>query len=69
MAEDIRGGDGGFVRADQIDLKSLDEQLNRHLSRALTLEKKKQEEEEEMREIPVRHEWEIDPPSLLSNPS
>lgn len=26
-------GDAGFVRADQIDLKSLDEQLERHLSR------------------------------------
>ncbi|VFQ95662.1 unnamed protein product [Cuscuta campestris] len=31
----------GFVRADQIDLKSLDEQLERHLNRALTLEKSK----------------------------
>ena len=27
------GGDAGFVRADQIDLKSLDEQLARHLGR------------------------------------
>ena len=27
------GGDPGFVRADQIDLKSLDEQLERHLGR------------------------------------
>ncbi|GJN18263.1 hypothetical protein PR202_gb05406 [Eleusine coracana subsp. coracana] len=27
------GGDAGFVRADQIDLKSLDEQLGRHLGR------------------------------------
>ncbi|KAL1812321.1 hypothetical protein DCAR_0624534 [Daucus carota subsp. sativus] len=33
------GGQGGFVRADQIDLKSLDEQLQRHLSRAWTMEK------------------------------
>ncbi|XP_050375673.1 serine/threonine-protein kinase STY13-like [Argentina anserina] len=31
----------GFVRADQIDLKSLDEQLERHLNRVLTLEKTK----------------------------
>ncbi|RXH96235.1 hypothetical protein DVH24_008739 [Malus domestica] len=31
----------GFVRADQIDLKSLDEQLERHLNRVLTLEKNK----------------------------
>ncbi|CAN1334701.1 Serine/threonine-protein kinase STY13 [Linum perenne] len=29
----------GFVRADQIDLKSLDEQLERHLSRVRTMEK------------------------------
>ena len=29
----------GFVRADQIDLKSLDEQLERHLNKVLTLEK------------------------------
>jgi hypothetical protein len=27
------GGDAGFVRADQIDLKSLDEQLEHHLGR------------------------------------
>ena len=27
------GGDAGFVRADQIDLKSLDEQFERHLGR------------------------------------
>lgn len=32
---------GGYVRADQIDLKSLDEQLQRHLSRAWTMEKNK----------------------------
>lgn len=32
-------GSDGFVRADQIDLKSLDEQLERHLNRALTMEK------------------------------
>ena len=35
------GGGGGYVRADQIDLKSLDEQLQRHLSRAWTMEKNK----------------------------
>ncbi|KAK6129318.1 hypothetical protein DH2020_036926 [Rehmannia glutinosa] len=71
MAEAIRGGEGGFVRADQIDLKCLDEQLHRHLSRALTLEKQKPENgdqkphEEEMREIAVRHVWEIDPTKLV----
>nr|GMD16152.1 serine/threonine-protein kinase STY13-like [Ipomoea batatas] len=32
---------GDFVRADQIDLKSLDEQLERHLNRAWTMEKNK----------------------------
>lgn len=31
----------GFVRADQIDLKSLDEQLERHLNKVLTLDKTK----------------------------
>ncbi|KAM1044742.1 hypothetical protein ACFX2I_035712 [Malus domestica] len=31
----------GFVRVDRIDLKSLDEQLERHLNRVLTLEKSK----------------------------
>lgn len=53
--------DGGFVRADKIDLKSLDEQLERHLSRAWTMEKKK---EGEGRERP-REEWEIDPGKLV----
>lgn len=37
----------GFVRADQIDLKSIDEQLERHLSKVLTIEKKKRSEGEE----------------------
>ena len=36
----------GFMRADQIDLKSLDEQLQMHLSRAWTMEKKKQEQQQ-----------------------
>ena len=36
----------GFVRADQIDLKSIDEQLERHLNKALTIEKSKRKEEE-----------------------
>lgn len=64
------GGGGAFVRADQIDLKSLDEQLHRHLNRALTLEKKQQEnggkqKQDELREIPVRHGWEIDATKLV----
>ncbi|XP_031093550.1 serine/threonine-protein kinase STY13-like [Ipomoea triloba] len=71
---DEGGGDAGFVRADKVDLKSLDEQLQRHLTRALTMEKNKkksgEEEEEELhhngdREIPIRHDWEIDPSKLL----
>ncbi|KAL2321853.1 hypothetical protein Fmac_026232 [Flemingia macrophylla] len=37
----------GFVRADQIDLKSIDEQLERHLNRVLTIDKKKRSEEDE----------------------
>ncbi|KAK1320865.1 Serine/threonine-protein kinase HT1 [Acorus calamus] len=35
----MKEGNDGFLRADQIDLKSLDEQLERHLSRAWTMEK------------------------------
>lgn len=35
----------GFVRADQIDLKSLDEQLERHLNRAWTMEKNKKKDD------------------------
>ncbi|CAI9111059.1 OLC1v1011194C3 [Oldenlandia corymbosa var. corymbosa] len=45
MSEGGNGPNGnegaGFVRADQIDLKSIDEQLQRHLSRAWTMEKQK----------------------------
>nr|WIL59949.1 nodulation protein [Melilotus officinalis] len=37
----------GFVRADQIDLKSIDEQLERHLNKVLTIDKKKRAEEED----------------------
>jgi len=67
---------GGYVRADQIDLKSLDEQLQRHLSRAWTMEKKNKEKEDEGGEVEVgrsssnsntrnRQEWEIDPSKLI----
>ncbi|PHT46022.1 hypothetical protein CQW23_15180 [Capsicum baccatum] len=34
-------GSDGFVRADQIDLKNLDEHLERHLIRTRTMEKNK----------------------------
>lgn len=37
----------GFVRADQIDLKSLDDQLDRHLNRAWTLEKNKKKAQDD----------------------
>jgi hypothetical protein len=57
---------GGYVRADQIDLKSLDEQLQRHLSRAWTMEKNKnREQEQEATPTVTRHEWEIDPSKLI----
>lgn len=62
---------GGYVRADQIDLKSLDEQLQRHLSRAWTMEKKNKEKEDEGGEVEgrsssnTRQEWEIDPSKLI----
>lgn len=55
------GGGDGFVRADQIDLKSLDEQLERHLSRAWTLEKIKKNDGDERQ----REEWEIDHSKLV----
>ncbi|KAJ4712311.1 Protein kinase [Melia azedarach] len=69
----------GFVRADQIDLKSLDEQLERHLNRALTMEKNKRRNSDDNILVtaavttakasnPVkkqRQEWEIDPSKLI----
>ncbi|KAH0706389.1 hypothetical protein KY285_012277 [Solanum tuberosum] len=64
-------GEVGFVRADRIDLKSLDEQLQRHLSRAWTMEKQKSNKVEgggenyKDREIPIKHAWEIDPSKLI----
>ncbi|KAL9243155.1 hypothetical protein vseg_017079 [Gypsophila vaccaria] len=67
---------GGFVRADQIDLKSLDEQLERHLSRALTMEKTKKKDDHDLAfDSPhtsnsnsnnaTRHDWEIDASKLI----
>lgn len=61
----MKAAEGGFVRADKIDLKSLDDQLHRHFSRVLTLEKKVKDDEGEMRDVPVRNGWEIDPAKLL----
>lgn len=68
MKEKSESGGGGYVRADQIDLKSLDEQLQRHLTRAWTTEKnkkKKEEEESGGRSNQTRQEWEIDPSKLI----
>eukprot|EP01018_Ginkgo_biloba_P013750 Gb_27646 [translate_table: standard] len=45
-----------FFRADQIDLKSLDEQLQKHMIRAWTMEKESRR---------PREEWEIDPTKLV----
>ncbi|XP_011007524.1 PREDICTED: serine/threonine-protein kinase HT1-like isoform X2 [Populus euphratica] len=69
---------GGYVRADQIDLKSLDEQLQRHLSRAWTMENNKSKNDGDQGEgetqrltqnnnstTITRHEWEIDPSKLI----
>ncbi|KAI3726958.1 hypothetical protein L1987_66765 [Smallanthus sonchifolius] len=65
----------GFVRADQIDLKSLDEQLERHLSRVWTMEKNKKKQPDSEHSAAVtplskstatnRQDWEIDPSNLI----
>ncbi|XP_057761687.1 serine/threonine-protein kinase STY13-like [Arachis stenosperma] len=53
----MKEGNDGFVRADQIDLKTIDEQLERHLNKVLTIEKNKQkqggEEEEQQQQQDV----------------
>ncbi|KAL6006949.1 hypothetical protein ACLOJK_032445 [Asimina triloba] len=61
----MKEGNDGFVRADQIDLKSLDDQLDRHLSRAWTMDKKRESLEEEKRRPVTRQDWEIDPAKLI----
>lgn len=66
----------GFVRADKIDLKRLDEQLQRHISRSLTLDKQQQkksdnDDESESRSptprsaVSFKEDWEIEPSKLL----
>ena len=62
----------GFVRADQIDLKRLDEQLERHLNRTWTVEKNKQQQDsgdsasgEGCDGGRRRQDWEIDPTKLI----
>lgn len=65
----MKANNDGFVRADQIDLKSLDEQLERHLSRAWTMEKKREDggsgTGEKEKVTTPRQEWEIDPSKLI----
>ncbi|KAJ0049175.1 hypothetical protein Pint_15420 [Pistacia integerrima] len=74
----MKENNDGFVRADQIDLKSLDEQLERHLNRALTMEKTKKRNSDDNILITAaatatpntfkkqqRQDWEIDPTKLI----
>ncbi|GMN45864.1 hypothetical protein TIFTF001_015048 [Ficus carica] len=42
----MKENNDGFVRADQIDLKSLDEQLERHLNKVWTMDKSKKRDDE-----------------------
>lgn len=65
-----KSGDG-FVRADQIDLKSLDE-LERHLNRAWTMGKNKKTTQENNTTVATtaatrkkRFDWEIEPSKLI----
>ncbi|XP_050879880.1 serine/threonine-protein kinase STY13 isoform X2 [Lathyrus oleraceus] len=61
----------GFMRADQIDLKNIDEQLERHLNKALAID----HNEDVSNSVATgdgavfnknqRQEWEIDPSSLI----
>ncbi|XP_047968559.1 serine/threonine-protein kinase STY13-like [Salvia hispanica] len=68
-----KSSSSGFVRADQIDLKSLDEQLDRHLNRALTLENNRNTQHDFSHSSSAaaaalrrpRQEWEIDPSKLI----
>ncbi|XP_078428421.1 serine/threonine-protein kinase 54-like [Wolffia australiana] len=63
----MEGGGGGYVRADKIDLKTLDQQLERHFSRAWTMEKKKEDSGggSGSRSRRKKEEWEIDPGMLI----
>lgn len=61
----------GLVRADQIDLKSLDEQLERHINKVLTMDKSKRDDAAAATATTTvnfkkeRHDWEIDPSKLI----
>ncbi|KAL9272351.1 Serine/threonine-protein kinase 52-like protein [Drosera capensis] len=74
-------GDGGFVRADQIDLKSLDEQLEKHLNKRISLDPRRASFDETTNQndssnnnsqnkraplvLKVKQDWEIDPSKLI----
>lgn len=56
------GGEGaGFVRADQIDLKSIDEQLQRYLGRAWTEKQQKNNDNQKQRNLDSTAEEEMEP--------
>ncbi|KMZ70586.1 Protein kinase superfamily protein [Zostera marina] len=55
---------GEFVRADKIDLKSLDKQLERHLNRVWSMKKKIQMAGADVKKR-SREEWEIDPLDII----
>lgn len=77
----MKEGNDGFVRADQIDLKSLDEQLERHLNRVWTMENNSKKQDQLSSSFNAvtptvvaatssaparqRQEWEIDPAKLI----
>jgi hypothetical protein len=65
MKDDGGGGGAGFVRADQIDLKTLDEQLERHLARAWTMEKPPPRKDQDAEPKKPREPWEADPARLV----
>jgi hypothetical protein len=65
MKDDGGGGGAGFVRADQIDLKTLDEQLERHLARAWTMEKPPPRKDQDAQPNKPREPWEADPARLV----
>lgn len=72
----MKEGTDGFVRADQIDLKSIDEQLERHLNKVLF--KHREDHDAPSHNSPhsssfatatklktQRQDWEIDPSNLV----
>ncbi|CAM8972645.1 unnamed protein product [Rhodiola kirilowii] len=75
---DMKDSSDGFVRADQIDLKSLDEQLERHLNKVRTMDKSPKSSDDltpaavfpistssSLAAASSRPDWEIDPAKLV----